>query len=214
MTRENMQTDQPKDGCQCPKCGRLHRSLQAGRPPSAISGPSLLRPAETLKAVPLTAPYTIAPASDDQWRTWGVIEIMIRNPNVDSFVKEKEAELTRLRKFMVDLSYRLRGEAQNDHMVDQHFTRCGKFLNDEANALLDAAGERSGGKTIYDARRAIESTRSPAHAGMKEALEKLLHAVDSSHKLLAGDFRSERKYARAVLKRLRTAAEFNQQEKS
>jgi hypothetical protein len=32
-----------------------------------------------------------------QWRTWGVIEVMIRNPNVDSFVKEKEAEITRLR---------------------------------------------------------------------------------------------------------------------
>ena len=32
-----------------------------------------------------------------QWRKWGVIEIMIRNPNVDSFVKETEAEIARLR---------------------------------------------------------------------------------------------------------------------
>ena len=30
--------------CQCPECGRLHRHLQAGRPPQAIAGPSLLRP--------------------------------------------------------------------------------------------------------------------------------------------------------------------------
>jgi hypothetical protein len=32
-----------------------------------------------------------------EWRTWGVIEVMIRNPNVDSFVREKEAEIAALR---------------------------------------------------------------------------------------------------------------------
>ncbi len=35
---------------------------------------------------------------ENQWRTWGIIEIMTRNPNVDSFVKEKEAEIEELRK--------------------------------------------------------------------------------------------------------------------
>ncbi len=31
--------------CECPKCGRLHHKL-ANKPPAAIAGPSLLRPAE------------------------------------------------------------------------------------------------------------------------------------------------------------------------
>jgi hypothetical protein len=52
---------EPDPMCQCPKCGRLHRDLRAGKPPMAIAGPSLLRPAETLKSVPLTAPHTINP---------------------------------------------------------------------------------------------------------------------------------------------------------
>lgn len=30
---------------------------------------------------------------DRQWRDYCVIEVMIRNPNVDSFVREKEAEV-------------------------------------------------------------------------------------------------------------------------
>lgn len=32
--------------CQCPTCGRMHKSLGFGKPPAAIAGPSLLRPAE------------------------------------------------------------------------------------------------------------------------------------------------------------------------
>ncbi len=32
-----------------------------------------------------------------QWTKWGVIEVMIRNPNIASFVKEKEAELAEAR---------------------------------------------------------------------------------------------------------------------
>ena len=47
--------------CECPKCGRTHRDLQAGKPPSAISGASLLREAVTLKAQPLVAPVGSAP---------------------------------------------------------------------------------------------------------------------------------------------------------
>ena len=31
-----------------------------------------------------------------QWATWGVIEVAVRNPNVSSFVTEKEAEIARL----------------------------------------------------------------------------------------------------------------------
>lgn len=34
------------DLCQCPTCGRMHKLLNAGKPPVAIAGPSLLRPAE------------------------------------------------------------------------------------------------------------------------------------------------------------------------
>lgn len=41
-----------RDLCQCPMCGRLHKNLNFGKPPMAIAGPSLLQPAERLKAVP------------------------------------------------------------------------------------------------------------------------------------------------------------------
>lgn len=41
------------DLCQCPTCGRMHKNLGFGKPPVAIAGPSLLRPAEQLKPVPL-----------------------------------------------------------------------------------------------------------------------------------------------------------------
>lgn len=40
------------DLCQCPTCGRMHMPLGAGKPPTAIAGPSLLRPAEQLKGAP------------------------------------------------------------------------------------------------------------------------------------------------------------------
>ena len=36
------------DLCQCPPCGRTHRNLGFGKPPEAIAGPSLLRPAEAI----------------------------------------------------------------------------------------------------------------------------------------------------------------------
>lgn len=35
-----------------------------------------------------------------QWRTWGVIEIMIRNPSVMEFARDKEAEIERLRRLL------------------------------------------------------------------------------------------------------------------
>lgn len=41
---------------------------------------------------------------DHQWRNWGVIEVMIRNPNVDSFVREKEIEVERLWKRIRDIA--------------------------------------------------------------------------------------------------------------
>ena len=34
--------------CQCPTCGRMHKNLGFGKPPEAIAGPSLLRPAEAI----------------------------------------------------------------------------------------------------------------------------------------------------------------------
>lgn len=37
----------------------------------------------------------------EQWRTWGVIEIMVRNPNVFEFVKDKEAEIDRLTRQLI-----------------------------------------------------------------------------------------------------------------
>lgn len=54
--------------------------------------------ARALRAIYPTYPMIMQAADElDQWRTWGVIEVMIRNPNVDSFVKEKEAQETHLR---------------------------------------------------------------------------------------------------------------------
>ena len=41
------------DMCQCPTCGRMHKSLGFGKPPAAIAGPSLLRPAETCPPAPI-----------------------------------------------------------------------------------------------------------------------------------------------------------------
>ncbi len=35
-------------------------------------------------------------AEDKQWASWGVIEVMIRNPAVNEFVKDKETEIDRL----------------------------------------------------------------------------------------------------------------------
>ena len=39
------------------------------------------------------------------WETWGIVEIMARNPNIDSWVKEKE-------KYISDLECKVKGRPQ------------------------------------------------------------------------------------------------------
>lgn len=70
---------------------------------------------------------------DHQWRNWGVIEVMIRNPNVDSFVKESEATAERLREVNTVLLEALKAAAK--HM--EELIAMAEIAFDE-QALLDA----------------------------------------------------------------------------
>ena len=75
---------------------------------------------------------------------------MVDNRHLTALLDAAEAGILR-NKRLLDLSRSLSAAAQNDHMVDRHFTKAGVLLNNTAERLLGIVGGDPKNPTIYDA---------------------------------------------------------------